>query len=287
MKRKDFIKVLASTTMIGTGLKSLGKTVENWQDTAKMPVLFVGHGNPMNAISENSITRGWREMGKGLQPKAILCISAHWQTKGTKVTMVDKPATIHDFGGFPQALFDVDYPAPGAPDVGKAVIDSVNYATVEEDHEWGLDHGTWSVLIKMFPSADIPVLQMSLDYRQGPKYHYELAKQLAFLRNKGVLIVGSGNIIHNLRMARWQSNEPYDWAVDFDQQVKELIDTRSHEPLINYDSLGTPAKLSIPTNEHYIPMLSALALQNDEDETSYFNDHIDMGSMAMRSFVVG
>ncbi|MFY0689257.1 MAG: 4,5-DOPA dioxygenase extradiol [Cyclobacteriaceae bacterium] len=287
MKRKIFLKVLASTTMVGTGLKSLGKLAQTWEEGDKMPALFVGHGNPMNAISENSVTRGWREMGKGLNPRAILVVSAHWQTRGTLVTMVDNPRTIHDFGGFPQALFDVEYPAPGAPDVALELIQGVTNATVEEDHEWGLDHGTWSVLIKMFPNADVPVLQLSLDYRQGPKYHYALAQQLDFLRKRGVMIVGSGNIIHNLQMAKWQSNEPYDWAVDFDQKVKDLIDNQTHELLINYEQLGTPARLSIPTNEHYLPMLYTLGLQGDDEKITYFNDHIDMGSMSMRSFVVG
>ena len=252
-----------------------------------MPVFFVGHGNPMNAILENDITKGWRAMGKGLKPKAILCISAHWQTRGSRVTMAPKPQTIHDFGGFPKELFEVQYPAPGSPEMAQALIHSVHKTTVEEDHEWGLDHGTWSVLIKMFPEADVPVFQLSLDYNQNAKYHFELAQELSALRKKGVLIVGSGNIIHNLRMANWQSDTPYDWALDFDLKTKELIESGNYSDLVNYTDLGKEARLSIPTDEHYLPMIYALALKEKDETLTFFNESILMGSISMRSFVIG
>ncbi len=195
MKRNEFLKYLALLPMTGTSLNQLTKLTSQWSSTEKMPVLFVGHGNPMNAILENEFTNGWRAMVNGLQPKAILCISAHWMTKGTLVTMAPKPKTIHDFGGFPPALHAVQYPALGAPEIAKELIQTIKKFTVEEDHEWGLDHGTWSVLVKMFPNADVPVFQMSLNYLQKPQDHYDLGKELYFLRHKGVLIVGSGNII--------------------------------------------------------------------------------------------
>lgn len=287
MKRSKFLKLIGTTPMIGMTLKTWSKSLEEWKEGEKMPAFFVGHGNPMNAILENDITRGWREMGKGLKPKAILCISAHWQTRGTLVTMTPKPRTIHDFGGFPKELFNVEYPALGAPDMAATLIQEVKKTTVEEDHEWGLDHGTWSVLIKMFPEADVPVFQLSLDYKQGPAYHFELAKELGALREKGVLIVGSGNIIHNLPKARWDSDEPYDWALSFDQKTKELIENNNYLELINYSKMGKEAILSIPTNEHYLPMLYTLALRNEEEKLAFFNESILMGSMAMRSFVIG
>lgn len=273
--------------MTGMTLKTLSKMSQEWPSSEKMPALFVGHGNPMNAILENDITQGWRKMTEGLQPRAILCISAHWQTRGTLVTMSKKPKTIHDFYGFPQALFDIEYPAPGAPDVASELISSVKGLTVEEDHDWGLDHGTWSVLIKMFPKADVPVFQLSLDHRMSPKAHYELATELSILRNKGVLIVGSGNIIHNLGKANWHSDTPYDWAIAFDQTTKDLISEGRHDELMDYNKFGTNAKLSIPTNEHYLPMLYTLGVQHKSDEIRFFNETIEMGSISMRSFVVG
>lgn len=251
-----------------------------------MPVLFVGHGNPMNALYENEITNGWKKMVEGLEPAAILCISAHWETRGTFVTMAPQPRTIHDFGGFPQALFDVQYPAPGSPKLGKELIDNVHKVSVQEDHAWGLDHGTWSVIIKMFPEADVPVLQLSMDYKLSPADHYALAQELAFLRKKGVLIVGSGNIVHNLRLAKWKSDIPDPWAVQFDNTAKELILNRDHSSLIKADQISQEAKLSIPTREHYLPMLYALALQEEKEEVTFFNEEIKMGTMGMRSFVI-
>lgn len=273
--------------MAALSLTQLAKMASKWESQEKMPVLFVGHGNPMNALYDNDITRSWRKMGEGLHPKAILVISAHWQTPGTFVTIAPKPKTIHDFGGFPQELFDMQYPAPGAPEIAQEVIGAVQGISVEEDHEWGLDHGAWSVLVKMFPDADVPVFQMSMDYRKSPEFHYELAGQLQFLRSKGVLIVGSGNIVHNLRMARWNSDQPYEWAVEFDQETKTLLEDGNHQALVNYQKLGQDAALSIPTNEHYLPMLYTLGLQTKQDDILFFNEAIDLGSISMRSFVLG
>jgi len=270
-------------------LNELNKLADNFAPSPKMPVLFVGHGNPMNAISENSFTRGWAESVKNLpNPKAILCVSAHWETKGTFVTAMESPRTIHDFGGFPQELFDVQYPASGSPEYAKEVQKVVEKTEVHLDHEWGLDHGTWSVLVKMFPDANVPVFQLSLDYTKPPQYHYELAQQLSSLRRKGVLIVGSGNIVHNLRMAdlRNESN-PYDWALEFDALSKELIKKREHSKLINYQALGNAAKLSIPTAEHYLPMLYALALHEKDEELGFFNEEMAFRSGSMRSFKIG
>lgn len=250
-----------------------------------MPLLFVGHGNPMNAIEDNTYSRSWREMATKLpKPKAILCVSAHWETSGTFVTAMKSPRTIHDFGGFPQALFDAQYPAPGSPEVAQETAKEVKKTTVGLDEKWGLDHGTWSVLLPMYPKADIPVLQLSLDYTQPPEYHYELAKELTKLRERGVLILGSGNIVHNLRMMKWNGGS-YDWAEEFDAVAKEHIASGDHKPLIEYEKLGNAAKLSIPTNEHYLPMLYILALAGKSTPT-FFNETLDLGSVSMRSFVV-
>lgn len=291
MERKTFLNLLAMVPLTGAAMKlsQLEKITSHFASTQKMPVLFVGHGNPMNAIQNNSFTQAWANTGQAMpKPNAILCISAHWETRGTYVTAMNHPRTIHDFGGFPQALFDVQYPAPGAPEYAAEVQKMVTTTEVHADHTWGLDHGTWSILVKMFPQADIPVFQLSLDYSQPPQYHYNLGQQLAGLRRKGVLILGSGNIVHNLRMAdlRDESN-PYDWAVEFDAQSKRLIESGSHQQLINYQNLGTAAHLSIPTPEHYLPLLYALALQDEQDSVGFFNEQIAFRSGSMRSVILG
>ncbi len=268
------------------GIRPLLAASENWSETGRMPVLFVGHGNPMNAIAENEITAGWRRMGSQLRPKAILCISAHWETRGTRVTMTPRPQTIHDFGGFPRALYEVEYPAPGAPELASSVIEQVRTRSVQEDHDWGLDHGTWSVLVKMFPDADLPAFQLSLDYGMDLKSHYELAGELSFLRRKGVLIIGSGNIVHNLRMAKWDSNEPYSWAVEFDEQVKKYILDGDHMALVRGEGISNEAGLAIPTREHYLPLLYSLAQQEPDEQVTFFNEQVDMGSVSMRSLLI-
>ena len=252
-----------------------------------MPVLFMGHGSPMNAIEDNEYSRSWAQIAQTLpRPKAILCVSAHWETAGTSVTGMKNPKTIHDFGGFPQALYDAEYPAPGSPELARLTQETVRKAPVQMDQSWGLDHGTWSVLIKMFPQADIPVVQLSLDHTQGPEFHYALGKELANLRQKGVLILGSGNIVHNLRAAVFREGA-YDWALEFDETMRKLIVSGDHNTIIRYHDLGKAADLSIPTNEHFLPLLYILALQNPQEQIRFYNEKITMGSLSMRSVWIG
>jgi 4,5-DOPA dioxygenase extradiol len=249
----------------------------------KMPVLFVGHGNPMNALEDNEYSRAWAEVGKSLPvPTAILCVSAHWETIGTHVTGMDKPKTIHDFGGFPRELFEFQYPAPGSIELAYLTRDTVKGTPVDVDQGWGLDHGTWSVLCRMFPEANVPVVQLSLDRSQKPDYHYALGQQLQTLRNKGVLIIGSGNIVHNLRTVVWREGA-YDWAIEFDEKIKELTLAGNHDPIVNYQTLGQAAKLAIPTNEHFLPLLYILSLQRQNEQVKFFADRVTMGSLSMRS----
>jgi 4,5-DOPA dioxygenase extradiol len=257
--------------------------------TPRMPTLFVGHGSPMNAITDNAYSREWKKLGSSLPtPSAILCVSAHWMTRGTTLVHVAKhPKTIHDFGGFPQALYNAQYPAPGAPDVARAAIELVRSSHLKGDTEWGLDHGAWSVLIKMFPRADIPVFQLSLDLSKPPSEHFELAQELKPLREKGVLIVGSGNIVHNLMALVRGGGKPYDWAEDFDPRAAEVISNRDFRALARPLSLARSLPLAHPTLEHYLPVLFPAAVADDKDELSYFNTGIDMGSISMRSFVLG
>ena len=280
---------MITTATLGTSLKALSENL-TVQDE-KMPVLFIGHGSPMNAIEQNEFTRTWQSLGKELpKPKAILCVSAHWLTRGTHVTAMPKPRTIHDFGGFPKALFDVEYPASGNPALAKEVADNITSTTVGLDtHEWGFDHGSWSVVKPMYPDADIPLLQLSIDYHKPPQYHYDLAKELAFLRKKGVLIVGSGNMVHNLGMATWQNlNSPgFDWAIEMNDIFKKNIKDGNHKPLIDYRSLGKIADLAIPTPDHYYPLLYSLALQEKDEKVSIFNDKAVAGSLTMTSVRIG
>jgi 4,5-DOPA dioxygenase extradiol len=250
----------------------------------KMPVLFVGHGSPMNAIEDNEFSRAWVEVGQALpRPNAILCISAHWETAGTLVTAMEQPKTIHDFGGFPRELYAMQYPAPGSPELARLAQETVKKPQVRLDQTWGLDHGTWSVLCRIFPDADIPVVQLSLDRTQGPEFHYALGKELHALRNKGVLIIGSGNIVHNLRMIAWQDDKAYDWAIEFDETIKQLILSGDHDSIIHYQKLGQAARLSVPTNEHYLPLLYVLALQDKQEQIRFFADRMSLGSLSMRS----
>jgi 4,5-DOPA dioxygenase extradiol len=250
-----------------------------------MPVLFVGHGSPMNAIEENEFVTGWRNAVKTIpRPRAILCISAHWETRGTFVTAMEKPATIHDFGGFPRELYNVLYPAPGSATLAIKTKDLIKKTTVGLDEKWGLDHGCWSVLKHFYPAADIPVIQLSLDYNQAPQYHYDLAKELISLRKKGVLIVGSGNIVHNLGMVAWDKlNDDFgfDWAQETREKIKKFILDGDHKSLINYGSQGKAFNLSIPTPEHFLPLLYVLALKEENEKVSFFNDKTVAGSLAM------
>jgi 4,5-DOPA dioxygenase extradiol len=256
------------------------------EQEAKMPLLFIGHGSPMNGIEDNEFSRRWRQIGKEVpEPTAVLCVSAHWFTHGTFVTAMDKPGTIHDFYGFPKPLFDVQYPARGSPALAKEMVSLIHKTEIGLDHEWGLDHGTWSVVKNMFPEAGIPVVQLSLDYSQKPKFHYDLARELAVLRKKGILIIGSGNMVHNLGIMNWKLKEAgYDWAMESNEKFKELILNRDHEALINYESLGQEARLSVPTPEHYLPMLYVLGLTEEKEEIKFFNDKTVMGSVSMTSF---
>jgi 4,5-DOPA dioxygenase extradiol len=258
----------------------------------QLPVLFIGHGSPMNGIEDNEFSQKWAKLGREIpRPKAVLVVSAHWLTKGTHITAMENPKTIHDFGGFPQALFDVQYPAKGNPILAEETAKLITSTQVGLDNNWGLDHGTWTVVRHMYPDADIPVLQLSIDYNKPPQYHYDLAKELAVLRRKGVLIIGSGNMVHNLRMVAWDKlNEPeygFDWANEMNSLFKQKITDNDFKSLINYQSLGTAAKLAIPTPDHYYPLLYTLGLQNGKDEISFFNDKAVGGSLTMTSVKIG
>lgn len=255
-----------------------------------MPVIFFGHGNPMNALNRNPYTESWAKLGGEIpKPKAIVCVSAHWYKTGTSVTAQKSPRTIHDFGGFPRALHEVRYPAPGDPALAMRVQELLAPVPVEMDLDWGLDHGTWSVLCHAYPKADIPVIQISIDETQPPGFHYQLGRKLAPLREEGVLIMGSGNIVHNLHAYAWGKHpfEPYDWAVRFEEQVRGFLVQGHHEPLIAYESLGEDALLSVPTPEHYLPLLWTIALQKPEETFSFPVSGVDGGSVSMLSVKIG
>jgi 4,5-DOPA dioxygenase extradiol len=252
------------------------------------PVLFIGHGSPMNGIEDNIFSQTWARFGKEIpKPKAVLVVSAHWLTSGTHITAMPNPKTIHDFGGFPDALFAVKYPAPGNPELAEIASKLITTTNVGLDHDWGLDHGTWTVVRHMYPDADIPVLQLSIDYSKPPQYHYDLAKQLKALRKKGVLIIGSGNMVHNLRMVAWEKlNEPeygFDWAIEMNAVFKQKIGGNDFKSLIEYEKLNAAAKLAIPTPDHYYPLLYAMALHDDKDDVGFFNDKPVGGSLTMTS----
>jgi 4,5-DOPA dioxygenase extradiol len=258
----------------------------------KMPVLFVGHGSPMNAIGENEFALSWRNMAKSIPvPKAILCISAHWETRGTFVTAMLKPKTIHDFGGFPPELYNVQYPAMGSPELADDIKKNVSETDIGLDEKWGLDHGSWSVIRQMYPQANIPVVELSLDYLKTPRDHYELAGELRMFRNMGVLIIGSGNMVHNLGMVAWNhASDPeygFDWAIQANDTFKKLILSGNHSDLIDYKNLGREVQLAVPTPDHYLPMLYSLALREKDESLSFFNDKAIMGSLTMTSFRIG
>ncbi|MEQ9187846.1 MAG: 4,5-DOPA dioxygenase extradiol [Cryomorphaceae bacterium] len=293
MDRKTFIKSLAFLPLTGAAMKlqALNKMTEGLGKTVKMPVLFLGHGSPMNAIEENEFVAGFRNIAKDIsKPNAILCVSAHWETKGTLVTAMENPPTIHDFSGFPQELYEVNYPAPGSPDLAKETKSLITTTEVGLDDKWGLDHGAWSVIRHMYPNADIPVFQMSLDYSQSPQYHYELAQQIKSLRERGVLIIGSGNIVHNLRLVEWRRlNDTFgfDWAIEANEKMKKYMLSGDHQQLINFRSQGKAFDLAIPTAEHYLPLLYTLALKDEKDELRLFNDKAVAGSLTMTSVKIG
>lgn len=255
-----------------------------------MPALFIGHGSPMNGIENNVFSTTWAELGKKLpEPQAVLCISAHWLTQGTLVTAMENPKTIHDFGGFPPELYSVQYPAPGNPDLASQISHITELTHIGKDHDWGLDHGTWTVVRHMYPEANIPILQLSIDYYRKGQWHYELARELADLRKRGVLIIGSGNMVHNLRMAAFDKLDTpgygYDWAIEMNEVFKKHILSRNHLPLIEYDRLGPAASLAIPTPDHYWPLIYALGLSSPKEEIELFNDELLAGSLTMTSVI--
>jgi 4,5-DOPA dioxygenase extradiol len=257
----------------------------------RLPAAFIGHGSPMNALESNSYSEAWRKFGASIaKPKAILAISAHWYTQDVSVTAMEQPRTIHDFFGFPQTLFDVQYPVRGDPALAKRVKEILQpplVRNVQLDNAWGIDHGTWSVLVHMFPEADVPVVQLSINATQPAQFHYDVGRKLGPLRDEGVLIVGSGDVVHNLRlMQRSADGPPYDWADRFNRDVVEHIKSRTHVPLIRYESFGEAARLSIPTPEHYLPLLYILGLQRDDEQVSILVDGIELGSISMLSFAV-
>lgn len=263
-----------------------------FSNTEKMPILFLGHGSPMNAVEENQFVQGFRKAASEIpKPNAILCISAHWLTNGTKVTAMSMPRTIHDFGGFPQVLFDVQYPAPGSPELAREAAELLKPILVEEDHSWGLDHGAWSVIKHMYPEADIPVIQMSIDYSKPPQYHFDLAQKLNKLREKGILIIGSGNIIHNLRLIDWRNintvGAGWDWAIEAREKTNNWLLDGNFKNIIDYQNQGISLQYSVPTPDHYLPLIYILGLKTSSEELSLFNDELIGGSLSMTSVRIG
>ena len=294
MQRKTFVKILGvSTLAVSMGsLSHLQQLSDALPSSERMPVLFLGHGSPMNAIEENEFVKGFRNVAVKLpKPKAILCISAHWFTRGTKVTAMEMPRTIHDFGGFPQALFDVQYPAKGSPTLAKETADILKPLEVELDGNWGLDHGAWTVIKHLYPNADVPVIQMSIDYTKSPTYHFELAAKLNELRDKGIMIIGSGNIVHNLGLADFanlnKDNYGFDWAIEVRSKVNNWLGDGNFKSIVEYDKQGKAFQLAIPTPEHYLPLIYTLGLKSKKDDLSMFNDKMLAGSLSMTSVRIG
>jgi 4,5-DOPA dioxygenase extradiol len=258
--------------------------------STRLPAIFFGHGNPMNALADNEYTRAWRAIGESMpKPRAILCVSAHWYMPELAVTGMGKPKTIHDFGGFPRALFEVQYPAPGSPELAEEVRQLLGPERVGLDTHWGLDHGTWSVLCHAFPAADVPVVQLSIDEQLTAAQHYELGRELSTLRDRGVLICGSGNLVHNLHAYAWGRHvqAPYEWAIRFESSAREWMRTGNHRPLIAYETLGSDAALSAPTPDHYLPLLYVLGAQRPDDAISFPVTGVDGGSVSMLSVRLG
>jgi 4,5-DOPA dioxygenase extradiol len=292
MHRKDFTHSIIGLSAMSTlsSFTSLTNTLK--EQDKKMPVLFVGHGNPMNAIEDNEFTKGWKNAAAGIPaPAAILVISAHWETKGTYVTAMEKPRTIHDFGGFPKQLFDIEYPASGSKWLAEETKKEVTTTAVGLDEAWGLYHGAWSVLTHLYPQATIPVIQFSLDYTKNAQYHYDLAKELQALRKKGVLIIGSGNMVHNLSYVQiredFNAHFGHDWAIEANESFKKLITDNDYKSLIDYKKYSKAFNISAPTPEHYLPMLYSIALREKDEDISFFNDALVGGSLSMTSLKIG
>ncbi|GAA4362410.1 4,5-DOPA dioxygenase extradiol [Hymenobacter saemangeumensis] len=295
MQRRQFLKSVAALPFAATAmnLSQLHTTAASFPKTAPMPVLFIGHGSPMNALEDNAFTRRLRQLGQqlreGPRPNTILVVSAHWQTRGTFVTGNQRPATIHDFGGFPQALFDMQYPAPGSPTLAQSIVEHVE--EVHSTNDWGLDHGTWTVLHHLYPQADVPVLQLSLDYTKPLDWHFDFARQLQFLRERGVLIVGSGNIVHNLResMPRFMNSDPrpHAWATEFDHWFKSQVEGGDYRALVRYEQAGASGRLAVPTLDHYLPTLYTLGLAGRQEPVQHLFEEVSYGGISMRTFMVG
>ena len=291
MQRRTFIAMAAAgggTAMIST--RTFLQQAADGSNTARMPALFIGHGSPMNAIEDNPFTQSLRALGQRMErPKAVLIVSAHWLTPGsTSVSVNPGPPTIHDFGGFPDELFQVQYPAPGAPVAAREVISGVKSIAVHEDHEMGLDHGAWSILRHIYPDADVPVFQLSIDWGRSTSWHYALAQELAALRDKGIMIVGSGNVVHNLGRINWQQPDgpAFDWAQQFDAFVQRNVESGDHQALVDYQQLGAVAQMAHPTNDHYLPLLYTLGTRNPKDQLQLVHHSMAMGSISMRSFLL-
>lgn len=293
MKRKDFIFSLTGGLFTMGSLAGLKRMSDSLQQQDEiMPLLFIGHGSPMNGIEQNEFSLEWEKTGKDLKtPQAILVISAHWLTNGTHITAMDFPKTIHDFGGFPEELYKVQYPVPGNRQLAQETKELIKSTSAGLNHDWGLDHGTWTVVRRMYPDATIPVLQLSIDYSKPASYHYNLAKELSALRKKGVLIIGSGNMIHNLGMIAWDKlEEPgygYDWAIEMHELFRKKITNGDHTSLINYETLSKSARLAIPTPDHYYPLMYILGLQEKNETPVFFNDKLVGGSLNMTSVKFG
>lgn len=293
MDRKRFLR-LAALGALSPNFMSLQKLYQHsrsFPDQEALPVLFLGHGNPMNAIEENEFVEGFRKTALQLPtPRAVICISAHWETQGTRITAMPQPKTIHDFGGFPRALFEVEYPAPGDPKLAQELKDLIEEPEILLDHEWGLDHGAWSVIKHLYPNANIPVLQLSIDYSKGPQYHYDLARALSVLRRKGVLFIGSGNMVHNLRLTDWHrlnDNFGFDWALEAQSKMRNFLEQCDDRSLIDFRKQGQAFDLAIPSTEHYIPLLYSLGLRDKKENLRIFNDEPVGGALTMTSVQYG
>lgn len=292
MERSTFLKSMLGFAAIGGLTSAFSLKNALGEEDYEFPVLFVGHGSPMNGIEDNHYSRQWKKQVEHLPaPKMVLVVSAHWLTRGTAITAMEAPQTIHDFGGFPDELFAVQYPAPGSPEWAKETANKVKSTTVELSHEWGLDHGTWTIVRHMYPEANIPVLQLSIDITKDAAYHYALAQELKTLRKRGVLIIGSGNMVHNLGKIAWDklnvSNYGYDWAIEAHNKFNDLIQKRDHQALIAYQNLGSAVQLAIPTPDHYLPLIYTLGLSNETDAISLFNNELVAGSLNMTSVQFG
>lgn len=291
MERKRFLQIMAAAPLLYSGMKlsEFENISQDFRKSDKTPVLFIGHGHPMNALYDNDFTQALARVGAGMErPNAIMVVSAHWETRGTFVSVNPQPKTIYDFGGFDDRLFQVKYEPQGHPELARAVIAATPDYTIREDHSMGLDHGAWTVLKHLFPAADIPVFQLSIDYTQPPAYHYQLAAALKKMREKGVMVIGSGNIVHNLGILDWHNiaAKPYDWAIEFDDIVKNRLNDHDFTALVNYQQFGRLAQMAIPTNDHYLPLLYTLGLSDEKEQVSYLYEGHQYGSISMRCFQV-